>query len=158
MKNYSNKGVFTEILGREGQPCAMQAFIQEAKHIGEAESYVQALQTQYTTLQRELVRAAALEEIILLHRALANQPVPKFSLVGGYVYARTPIFRRDAMLKDIRVVVEVLSPQDNYKALTQDASLIKRAQIKLAKRISELLDSKTASYHTFYGPLSLSVA
>jgi hypothetical protein len=158
MKNYINKGVFTEILGREGQPSEMQAFVSEAMHIGEAESYVQALQMQYASLQQELVRAAALEEIILLHRALENQPAPKFSLVGGYIYARTPIFRRDATLKDIRVVVEVLGPQDNYEALTHDASLIKRAKSKLAKRISELLDSKTACYHTIYGPLSLSVA
>jgi hypothetical protein len=59
----------------------MQGFIQAAKFIGEAQPYVNALQKQYASIQNELDRAAALEEIILLHQFLSNQPEPKFSLV-----------------------------------------------------------------------------
>lgn len=157
MKNLK-KGVFSELLGRDGQSNAMQGFIQAAKFIGEAQPYVKALEDQYASIQNELERAAALEEIILLHQFMTNQPDPKFSLVEKYIYARVSMYRRDVALNDMRVVVEAVGPNDIYEDLIQQDSVIARAKHLLVGKVKKRLDEKLANYHVNFGPLTLQVA
>lgn len=157
MKNLK-KGVFSELLGRDGQSNAMQGFIQAAKFIGEAQPYVKALEDQYASIQNELERAAALEEIILLHQFMTNQPDPKFSLVEKYIYARVSVYRRDVALNDMRVVVEAVGPNDIYEDLIQQDSVIARAKHLLVGKVKKRLDEKLANYHVNFGPLTMQVA
>ncbi|MEY4274472.1 MAG: hypothetical protein RL638_1420 [Bacteroidota bacterium] len=159
MKKFTNKGVFSDLLGRESDPNPMHEFIQGAKFLDESVPYVRILQEKYDDLQCELTRCALLEELVLLYRAKAAPLEPKFSLVSSrYIYARIPLFRRDSTLNEIRLLVETLPINKSYAVYVHDKDLMIRAQRLLAKEIEIRIAKKTAEYHANYGPITMQIA
>jgi hypothetical protein len=133
-------GVFADIVSNE----SFDKFLQQNDTNDENLNRCKEIYTRIVEKNREdLETLAKLEEIITQLRCRESAKKDfKLSEVRGYIYARSPFFRRGKNLKDIRVVVGKTSVYgNNMEALYHNKKFIQEAKSKLTIAISAEITS-----------------
>lgn len=108
----------------------------------------------YIEISHVVERLAKIEEIILQKRCMKEENLNiKLSFLRDYVYARTPFFRRDKSIKDIRVIVsriDIIYPDKTptLDDLYNNVDFMNTAKTKLIEAMSEI---QNETFFNYYG-------
>lgn len=143
--NKATDGVFAKLFVGENRQVKIEDFL-EANNpespSANLRKLIKAYKESVNSEKLKVERIALLEELIMQMRSRENITDVKVTFVRDYIYARTPFYRRDKPVKDVRVLVDNRELWKKYsiKKLYSDEGFMEKVMEKLVSHMNAIID------------------